>query len=268
MADLLVDNTSRTYYRELGPMKRDEKICSILFKTAMLAAFTRPLYADILPGLAPDYVYLTLGCLCFFITAADKGFLLKWEEAQKGMMWGMMILFAGGMALGKLINDSGATARIADIVSNLALDGGLLTVVVLVIFTRMISEVTNGTTAAAHAICKVIYDNAEMLGPMVAEETRLGRAADKITKCRMKSALIWNSLKGKKSVGIINRIEDRRMIEIAKPMGVVASQCLWRHQQLCGYGRRNFPGLYRIRHSEACCGEKPWLQSGEGLEHI
>lgn len=56
------------------------------------------------------------------------------------------------MALGKLINDSGATARIADIVSNLALDGGLLTVVVLVIFTRMISEVTNGTTAAAVSV--------------------------------------------------------------------------------------------------------------------
>lgn len=139
-------------YRELGPMKRDEKICSVLFITAMLAAFTRPLYADILPGLAPAYVYLTLGCLCFFITAADKGFLLKWETAQKGMMWGMMILFAGGMALGKLINDSGATARIADIVSNLALDGGLLTVVVLVFFTRMISEVTNGTTAAAVSV--------------------------------------------------------------------------------------------------------------------
>lgn len=139
-------------YRELGPMKRDEKICSVIFIIAMLAAFTRPLYADILPGLAPAYVYLTLGSLCFFITAADKGFLLTWETAQKGMMWGMMILFAGGMALGKLINDSGATAKIADIVSNLNLDGGLLTVVVLVIFTRVISEVTNGTTAAAVSI--------------------------------------------------------------------------------------------------------------------
>ncbi|BDF05715.1 SLC13 family permease [[Clostridium] hylemonae] len=139
-------------YRELGPMKRDEKICSILFLVAMLAAFTRPLYADILPALAPAYVYLTLGCLCFFIVAADKGFLLTWDTAQNGMMWGMMILFAGGMALGKLINDSGATARIADIVSGLALDGGLLTIVILVVFTRIISEVTNGTTAAAVSI--------------------------------------------------------------------------------------------------------------------
>ena len=77
--------------------------------------------------------------------------------------------------------------------------------------------------AAARAICKVVYDNAEKLGPMAAEESRMGSEQDKIAKCRNKSALIWESLKGKKSCDIINRIEERRMIEVAKPVGVVAS---------------------------------------------
>ena len=77
--------------------------------------------------------------------------------------------------------------------------------------------------AAARAICKVTYDNAEMLGTMAAEETRMGNLNDKITKCRNKSALIWESMKGKKSVGVITRLDDIRMLEIAKPMGVVAS---------------------------------------------
>lgn len=77
--------------------------------------------------------------------------------------------------------------------------------------------------AAAKAVCKVIYDNAQMFGKMAAEETRMGSVEDKITKCRMKSALIWNSIKDKKTVGVINILEDRRMLEIAKPMGVVAS---------------------------------------------
>lgn len=71
--------------------------------------------------------------------------------------------------------------------------------------------------AAAKAICKVVYDNAEKLGPMAAEESRMGSEQDKIAKCRNKSALIWESLKGKKSCDIINRIEERRMIEVAKP---------------------------------------------------
>lgn len=77
--------------------------------------------------------------------------------------------------------------------------------------------------AAARAICKIVYDNAEMLGPMAAEETRMGDINDKITKCRMKSSLIWQSIKNKKTVGIIAKHEDLNVLEIAKPMGVVAA---------------------------------------------
>ena len=68
--------------------------------------------------------------------------------------------------------------------------------------------------AAARAICKVVYDNCETLGPMAAEESRMGSVQDKIAKCRNKSSQIWYSLKGKKSCDIINRIEERRMIEV------------------------------------------------------
>ena len=77
--------------------------------------------------------------------------------------------------------------------------------------------------AASRAMFKVIFDNAELLGPMAAEETCMGSAIDKIAKCRNKSSLIWHCIKDKKSVGILNRLEDRKMLEIAKPMGVVAS---------------------------------------------
>lgn len=77
--------------------------------------------------------------------------------------------------------------------------------------------------AAAYAICKVVYDNRVELGTMAAEETRMGSVEDKITKCRMKSSLIWHSIKDVKTVGVIARLEEQRMIEIAKPMGVVAS---------------------------------------------
>ena len=77
--------------------------------------------------------------------------------------------------------------------------------------------------AAAKVICKVVYDNAQMLGAMAVEKSRMGNVEDKIAKCRNKSMLIWQSLKGKKTVGVINRLKDRRMLEIAKPMGVVAA---------------------------------------------
>lgn len=76
--------------------------------------------------------------------------------------------------------------------------------------------------ASARAICKIVYDNAEKLGRMAAEETRMGDVNDKITKCRMKSSLIWQSIKNKKTVGVIAKLEDFNILEVAKPMGVVA----------------------------------------------
>ncbi len=39
--------------------------------------------------------------------------------------------------------------------------------------------------AAARALLKVVYDNAEKFGPMAAEETRMGSKEDKIAKCRV-----------------------------------------------------------------------------------
>ena len=108
----------KTSYAELGPMKWEEKFCLGAFVLALLLAFTRTLYADLLPGLAPAYSMLTLGFICFFvmITSKDgeKKPLMTWEDAQKGVMWGMMLLFASGMAMGSLLNGTGASERVAD----------------------------------------------------------------------------------------------------------------------------------------------------------
>lgn len=75
--------------------------------------------------------------------------------------------------------------------------------------------------AAARAVCKCIADNADPLAKMAAEETGMGNYQDKIAKNYGKATLIWNDLKGKKSVGVLRHIPERNVIEIAKPMGVV-----------------------------------------------
>ena len=58
-------------YAELGPMKRDEKICGTLFLLAMIGAFTRPLFASALPSLEPAYL-LQSATVIYVITSADK----------------------------------------------------------------------------------------------------------------------------------------------------------------------------------------------------
>ncbi len=79
--------------------------------------------------------------------------------------------------------------------------------------------------AIVRDFAKFIYDNAEDLAHRTVEETGYGVFEDKVAKCKGKSRLIWNSLKGKKSRGIIGEEPDANLVLIAKPMGVVASIC-------------------------------------------
>lgn len=72
-------------------------------------------------------------------------------------------------------------------------------------------------------IAKTVFDNAEYLAQVAVAETHMGVVEDKAAKNRGKASIIWNSLKGKKSVGIIERDEERGIVKVAKPMGVVAA---------------------------------------------
>ncbi|HOA42693.1 MAG TPA: aldehyde dehydrogenase family protein [Bacillota bacterium] len=73
------------------------------------------------------------------------------------------------------------------------------------------------------AIAKAVYDNAEYLAKLAIKETQMGVLEDKIAKNKGKASIIWNSLKGKKSVGIIERDEEAGIVKVAKPIGVVAA---------------------------------------------
>ncbi len=70
---------------------------------------------------------------------------------------------------------------------------------------------------------KVVYDNAEPLAKMAVEETRMGVFENKIMKNIGKSRIIWNHLKGKKSIGVLEVDEASGLTKVAKPMGVVAA---------------------------------------------
>ena len=79
------------------------------------------------------------------------------------------------------------------------------------------------TDSIVRMFAKVIFDNADPLAKMAAEETRMGVYEDKIKKNQGKARIIWNHLKGKKSMGILRYIEEEGLVEVAKPMGVVGA---------------------------------------------
>lgn len=79
------------------------------------------------------------------------------------------------------------------------------------------------TDAIVKEIGKVVYDNAEKLAKMTVDETKMGVYEDKVAKCHGKSKCIWNSLKNKKSVGIIEENKETGIIKVAKAKGVVGA---------------------------------------------
>ena len=77
--------------------------------------------------------------------------------------------------------------------------------------------------ALCKAMAKAIFDNAEPLARMAVDETRMGVYEDKVTKNKGKARVIWNDMKGGKSVGIIRELPELGLTEVAKPMGVVGA---------------------------------------------
>lgn len=69
---------------------------------------------------------------------------------------------------------------------------------------------------------RTVFDNAEMLAKMAVEETQMGVYEDKVLKNRNKSKGVYYDLKDKKSIGILSINNINGLIEIAKPIGVVA----------------------------------------------
>jgi succinate-semialdehyde dehydrogenase len=77
--------------------------------------------------------------------------------------------------------------------------------------------------AIVKGIAKYVYDNAEPLARMAVDETGIGVYEDKIVKNKGKARAIWNSLKGKKSRGIIGEDAENNLVFVAKPVGVVGA---------------------------------------------
>lgn len=143
-------------YKRMPPMKLEEKWSLALFVIATVLAFTRQLYQDILPGLKPAYAFIICGIVTFLIVDKDGKRVMVWKSAQKKIIWELIYIFAGGLAAGTLISDTGAAQSIGDAVTKLGLTGGLLTVFVIITVTLLMSDITSNTATAAVAIPIVI----------------------------------------------------------------------------------------------------------------
>jgi sodium-dependent dicarboxylate transporter 2/3/5 len=143
---------SRDYFvnelRALGSMRTEERWGLALFVAAAGLAFGRPLFDDMVPGLTPAFAFITLA-VAGFVIRTREGQLITWPYAQQHMMWGLFYLFAGGIALGRILEASGAAEAFAAGLVPYAGAGGLAAVVVFATLTMAITQVTSNTAAIA-----------------------------------------------------------------------------------------------------------------------
>lgn len=147
---------------ELGKMQKGEWIGLILFSFATLAAFARPLFADLLPAMRPAYVFFFCGMLCFVLKDGKGNMMVDWKQVEKELMWGMFFLFAGGLALGKMVTETGAAQKMAELITTLPLSGGLETMGIFVTFTTFLAEISSNTASASISIPVVQSISQEM----------------------------------------------------------------------------------------------------------
>jgi acetaldehyde dehydrogenase (acetylating) len=81
---------------------------------------------------------------------------------------------------------------------------------------EQVDAVVDAMAAAARA-------NAEALARLAVEETGYGVVADKIQKNLFAAEKVLRFIRPMRTVGVIRRLEDRRIVEIAEPFGVVAA---------------------------------------------
>lgn len=103
-------------YHDLGPMNQGEIWSVFLFVLAMCLAFFRPLFADFLPTVKPEYAFLLVSLVCFLIPVGNEK-LVTWQYVQPKLTTGVFFLIGGGTALGGILISSGVGELVAQAIA-------------------------------------------------------------------------------------------------------------------------------------------------------
>ncbi len=77
--------------------------------------------------------------------------------------------------------------------------------------------------AIVDAMAAAVAPQCEALAKLAVEETGYGVVADKVQKNQFSADRVYRFIRPMKTVGVLNRLEDRKIVEIAEPFGVVAA---------------------------------------------
>lgn len=148
--------------QELGTWTRAQKNTLIAFIVAIVLWVTPGIMSIVLePGspmiklynrLFPEAVAALVGALALFLLPVnfkERQFTLSWKEAAKGIEWGTLLLFGGGLSMGTMMYATGLSTWFGTLIID-ALGGNPSEVALIAVFAVMsllMSELTSHTAA-------------------------------------------------------------------------------------------------------------------------
>lgn len=112
--------------KKIGKISKEERtVFMVFFVVCLLWIFRAPIsfgsfkllgWANIFthPSFFHDSFVAILGAVFLFIIKIDKRRILDWNEVEKKVPWGILLLFGGGLALASVVIESGLSKSIAE----------------------------------------------------------------------------------------------------------------------------------------------------------
>jgi sodium-dependent dicarboxylate transporter 2/3/5 len=136
-------------FKELGKFSTAEKRVFIIFISTSLLWITKDLINKIHPNFQLDDTMIALMSmiLLFAIPSGMKSTensksenLLEWEDSKK-MAWGILLLFGGGIALAKALEDARLMEQLGNFIASYATNNVLLMMLIVTAISVFLSEV-------------------------------------------------------------------------------------------------------------------------------
>ncbi|GHJ60482.1 di- and tricarboxylate transporter [Nocardioides sp. OK12] len=144
---------------DLGPASRGEKVVLAVFASAAFLWVVPGVLASIgdlgerapwLDGFDDTAIAITAGLVMFLIPGDDRGRMtLEWHDAEKGLPWGVLLLFGGGLSLAGAVAATGLDAWFGEQVGALGALPIVLLLAAVVSLVLLLTEVTSNTATAA-----------------------------------------------------------------------------------------------------------------------
>ena len=152
----------RQRYASLGAMSPDERKVAVVFGTMALAWSTRALYDGLVPVTDPGIAVLGAGLLFALPGQRPNGRVMDWAEGVR-IPWGVLLLFAGGLALARGFGESGLADYLGGELQAITVLPDWAITAVVVAFVNFLTEVTSNV-ATASVILPVLASLADATG--------------------------------------------------------------------------------------------------------